>query len=196
MPPPGPQDNRARLLKVPKHGRVLTLNDGRRIPYATSGSYADIFIDDHTWRVYKVFVSEPDGGPQGSLSAAGLNAIRRQSFENEVEAYRIAGTDSDLSPHIPPFFGTAQVAAVHDAAGRIVSNEYLLDACYAVQRLEGRDEKVNPWSDFAPAHIRAFVERCNDLGIHYVHDCSVFNLADPQQFLVIDFATKEIEMPW
>jgi len=181
---------------MPKYGRVLILHDGRRIPYVTSGAYADIFIDDHAGRVYKVFVSEPEGGMPRSLSAAALNAIRLENFESQVDAYRIAGTDPILSPHIPQFFGTVQAAAVHDAAGRTVSNEYLLAACYVVQRLEGRDEKADPRSDFAPAHIKAFAERSKALGITYVHDSSAFNLEDPQRFVVIDFATREIEMPW
>ena len=144
---PCPQNNRARLLEMPRHGRVLTLQDGRCIPYVTGGAFADVFIDDRAGRVYKVLVSEPERGLPRSLSAAALNAIRRDNFVSQVDAYRIAGTDPILLAHIPQFFGTVQAAAVHDAAGRIVSNEYLLDACYVVQRLEGRDEKADHRSE-------------------------------------------------
>jgi hypothetical protein len=184
------------MLTMPKVGRVLTLNDGHRVPHRTSGAYADIFIDENAARVYKLFIAEPEGRLPRSLSTANLNAIRRENFQTQLNAYRIAEADPFLSAHIPQFFGTAQATAVHDSAGADVSNEYLLDACYVVQRLEGRDEKANPRSDFAPAHIKAFAKRCKTLGINYVHDSSAFNLEDPERFVVIDFATREIEMPW
>jgi hypothetical protein len=184
------------MLMMLKFGRVLTLNDGHRIPYGTSGAYADIFIDENARRVYKLFNSEPEGGLPRSISTANLNAIRHENFQTQLDAYQIAGADPFLSAHIPQFFGTAQATAVHDSAGGNVSYEYLLDACYVVQRLQGRDEKADPRSDFAPAHIKAFAERCKTLGINYVHDSSAFSLEDPERFVVIDFATREIEMPW
>lgn len=184
------------MLKVTKVGRVLTVKDAHRVPYMTSGAYADVFIDEQAGRVYKLFVSDSEDGVQRSRSTAQLNLIRRENFMAEVEAYRIAEADPILSTHTPRFWGVTQAASVHDLSGRLVSDQYLLDACYVVQRLEGQDEKIDPRSDFAPAHIKAFAQRCKDLGIGYVHDWSAFNVADPEQFMVIDFATKEIEMPW
>lgn len=178
-----------------KHGRVLTLTDGSQVPYVTSGAYADVFIDVQTAKVYKAFISEPAGGMRDTPKAT-LDAIRSENFKTQVDAYNIVASDEFLASHTPQFLGLAAVASVHDAAKRDVSVEYLLPCCYIVECLEGKDEKLNPRADDAPDHIKVFVQRCTGLGIGYLHDASVFNRSDAQRFRVIDFGTREIEMPW
>ncbi len=178
-----------------KHGRVLALKDGTQVSYVTSGAYADVFMDQQRAKAYKLFISEPEGGLCQTPKAT-LDAIRRDNFNTQIEAYRIAGSDAFLAAHTPQFLGFAEVASVHDATGQDVSHEYHIPCCYILQKLEGRDEKLDPRADDAPDHIKSFVKRCKALGITYVHDASVFDRSDPERFKVIDFATREIDMPW
>ena len=170
---------------------MLALKDGSSIPYVTSGSYADIFIDQQAAKVYKIFISEPDGGLRQTPKST-LDAIRRENFTAQIDAYEIAGVDEFLAAHTPQFFGLADVAAVQDRVGNDVSHQYLLPCCYVVQRLDGCDEKLDPQSDEAPEHVKTFAQRCRAVGINYVRDASVFHRDTPDHFMVIDFATREI----
>jgi hypothetical protein len=178
-----------------RKGRMLTLKDGSCIPYVTSGSYAHIFIDQQNRKVYKIFIAEPDGDLR-QTSKPELDAIRFDNFKSQIDAYEIARKNEFLAAHTPAYFGLAEVAAVQDGAGNDVSHEYRLRCCYVVQQLNGSDEKLDPQSDDAPEHVKMFVQQCRAVCINYVHDASVFHRANPDAFMVIDFATREIEMPF
>ena len=122
--------------------------------------------------------------PENTLSytpKAKVDEIRRENYDTQVDAYTFAAKDEYLAKHVPQFLGVADVASVHDKTGKDVSNEYLLSCCYAVQRIEGKDEKLNPLADDTPAHVKGFVDRCWAVGIKYTKDASVFNGNDPDR---------------
>ena len=99
------------------------------------------------------------------------------------------------SAHIPQFFGTAQATAVHDSAGADVSNEYLLDACYVVQRLEGVT-KSEPSVRLCACTHQGVCEALQDSGYQLRTRLVCIQPGGPERFVVIDFTTREIEMPW
>jgi hypothetical protein len=174
------------------HGRLLTLKDGSRVPYVTQGAYADVFIDRH---VYKVFKVEPENGLRETPRSV-LDQKRRDTFETQVDAYKIAARDAVVAPHVPKLLGVGTAIAVHDAAGNDVSREYHLECSYEMELQQGQAQDLDHLSDNAPQHIKDFAERCMQIGIEYVRDASVFHRDYPETFVMIDFGTKEIDMPY
>ena len=80
--------------------------------------------------------------------------------------------------------------SVRDAEGRDVSRAFLLDQCYVLELLRGREAKVNDPRAEIPglAEIKAQFARN---GIGYICDSSAFLLADGSVKLV-DIAVRDI----
>jgi hypothetical protein len=161
------------------------------------GAYSDVFRGADGKVVYKVFTSNqhPTNVSQ-DLTSPEDDARRRKTFLSECEAYRRASEHPFLRKHIPQFFRPCTVEDVRDSSGTI-ANLYLLDHCYALEYIAGRDTKIGELRiGGLPDHIEAALKAFAEIGIGHVIDASVFLADDPKNFKFIDFAIEEFQPEW
>ena len=143
------------------------------------GVYSDVYEVDG--RAYKLFRNGPELPPKQTTNG------RKQVFENQCEAYRLALNDELLRHHIPEFHGPANIQDVVDREGKSIPEYYLRKCCYSMSICEGKDDPVALHSKIYK-HVEEALRRFRNLGIH-AHDGSIFLAFDPEAFQIIDFET-------
>ena len=160
------------------------------------GAYSDVFRPAGTGAlVYKLFIS---GRHERNLSqlcddTPEARLQRQNTFAAECEAYVLAGRDPWLRLHIPGSFMRCHIADVRDAACVSVSDRYMLDRCYAIGYISGKDRKLGALRAVGcvPPHIKEALLEFRARGICYLEDVSIFFHDDPERFIFIDFATND-----
>lgn len=140
--------------------------------------YSDVFLAEEL--VYKLFKRYKD---------ANLDDRAATLFEAQCDAYVRAARDPIMSRHIPQFFGPCSIDAVLDEHAEDVSEGYRLQACYVLEKLNGREAKVTS-DEVLTKHPYVFNvrNRFADYGID-TSDASVFSFADPDGFKLIDITS-------
>ncbi len=146
------------------------------------GVYSVVYEIDG--RAFKLFKRYPQFPPRQTEEG------RRLVFRRQCDAYERAAHDPFLKNHTATYFGPCVIDDVVEADGISVKDAYLLDCCYAVEVVGGRETKTASalqLSEFEKyPHIRAAVNRLAEIGIE-VGDSSVFDVDDPERFKFIDF---------
>jgi len=169
--------------------RILQMTDSR----STAGALAQIVFDPEGATVYKLFKSRHHPGNISQFRTEPYVAlIGRWTFIAESEAYEILGGDADLEAHAPKYHGRVTVEDVIDENGVSVANHYLLDCCYCLDRIVGRDVKRTSLTDEACSAVGAIESSFHAAGIAYTLDASFFNSEQPDKILMIDFATRDV----
>jgi hypothetical protein len=159
-------------------GIVVDLRKNRLID---RGVYAKVF--DVEGRAYKLFL-RVDGIPPKQTVAG-----RRSTFFAQCEAYERASLDFFLKDHVATYFGPCAVDNVIGEDGISIKEWFLLDCCYAIEILDGKETKFPTNYVESYSHLADAVRRFKNLGIDLT-DSSAFNIDDPLRFKFIDF-----EMP-
>jgi hypothetical protein len=135
-------------------------------------------------RAFKLFKRYPEVPPRQT------EAGRRLTFQHQCEAYDRASSDPFLKNHIATYFGPFVIDDVVDADENSVKDAYLLDCCYAVEVMGGRETKTASALQRSEVerypHIREAVNRFAGIGVEFL-DSSVFDADDPEHFKFIDF---------
>lgn len=108
-------------------------------------------------------------------------------FESEVEAYKLASLNPDLSRLIPEFFGKVCVEKIIDAAGCDISHEFYLNYAYQMERIEGKFVKLSGLDKFIWSPVTSMFQSSR---IFHTSDASVV-VEKGSITSVIDFATRE-----
>jgi hypothetical protein len=111
----------------------MTIDLGKCPDYKT-GEYSIVYALGG--RAYKLFRSKPEVPPRRTREG------RREIFERQCEAYRVAGSFAFLSQHIPQYFGTIEVEDVISTEGESIKDDFLLDCCYVTELVSGTENKV------------------------------------------------------
>jgi hypothetical protein len=158
-----------------------------------AGAYAEVFWPSGQGIVYKLFISvKHETNLKQGLTDPKDNDRRRKVFDSECAAYEIAGRDSLLRKHIPGSFHRCEIADVRDCGGSVVA-DYLADCCYAVEHIDGDDNKLVVVENYP--HIAQIKAAFEQAGIHHTRDASVFFAEDHARFKLIDFALEAIPPP-
>lgn len=143
-----------------------------------AGVYSDVFSVNG--KACKLFKSGPEVPPRQTREG------RKRVYLCQVEAYRRTAVDPELQSYLPTFYGPCAIDDVVDEGGKSVREDYLLDACYSLQVLEGQELKlVDP--DVARRYPKVpFVRsQLKALGVETL-DASVFCLRDTFKIIDID----------
>lgn len=173
-------------------GMILRIQDRK-----FTGAYSDIFLSADVTRLLKLFISgkHPRNISQW-LTKPEHDEHRRATFASQSQAYEIAMQCASIRNHVPQYFGHVEVSGVWDADGKDVSDQYLLDCCYEVKYIRGEEVKLAVYrSGGTPPHLVECVKAMLAAGIRYTLDASVLIADDADRFKIIDFATREIELP-
>lgn len=159
------------------------------VGYSTNGCTGSVFLGSDG-RVYKLYRSV-----RSRQSGCVSDERVRETFQAELEAYRIASKDDELLNHTPKFYGTEIIEAVRGpelSPAVFRPGDFLLDCCLVMEKLNGRHNKFNNVRSDNPA-----LDEVRDLfksrGISYVEDADVFNWDDAPNAKFIDFATHHVE---
>ncbi len=109
----------------------------------------------------------------------------------EMNAYRIVALTPGLVPHAPRFYGQKSVIGVRDRNGRDCSDRYLLDTCYAIERLNDKPISVFEVPKKYSQAVKQLMERFEAAGIDYVEDADVVGWRTPETMKLLDFATYD-----
>lgn len=162
--------------------------------FLSEGAFADVFVGESNDRVLKIFASPTHVKKRHPPND---EKRRRDTFESECAAYEIAASQTELSRHVPTFYGRVPVTDVIGRDGKSVKDQYLLDCCYEMERVFGDPPvKIGACPDDFYPHIAAARTTFISAGIYHIGDSSVFFADDAERFIVIDFATREYELMW
>jgi hypothetical protein len=158
------------------------------------GAYGHIFQSPSKLLAYKLFLSghHPASVSQ-SLTSPEHETRRRNIFLSECDAYKRAAKHPLLCTHIPKNF---QIYVIEDVIDldRSVADLYKLDCCYAMEFIEGTFTKLRPHAIVdQPDHIKNVLKAFTEAGIFYLEDASIFCRDDPENFRIIDFATRDFQ---
>ncbi|MBY0514729.1 MAG: hypothetical protein K2P78_12545 [Gemmataceae bacterium] len=148
------------------------------------GAYAVVFAIEG--RVFKLFKKAAAG------SAAITDAERLRTFGYEVDAYTIASGEATLRDYIPRFHGAVVVNSVTaaDEAGTNISDQFFLDRCYCLDRIEGPEHKMLQQMRYP--HVKRMVQEFHACGIRHLEDACIFFPEDPDKMKVIDIAMRNL----
>lgn len=109
-------------------------------------------------------------------------------FSAELEAYRIAKQDKDLSLLVPDFYGSVGIGNISDNAGADISDQFWLSCAYQMAHVKGSFVKIGSIdSEEANRVMRLF----HAAGIRHVVDASVVLDVNRKVACVVDFAVEE-----
>src|SRR5882672_11520390 len=111
----------------------------------------------------------------------------RQVFQSEVMAYQQALGADKLQDLVSHFIGPVRCAAISDAAGNDISQEFVLDCAYEMRCICGDFKKLGTLDERIQDETRRLFYAA---GIRHVKDCSVV-VSDGRASSVIDFAMQE-----
>jgi len=101
-----------------------------------------------------------------------------------------------IRDHVPHFYGHVEVSDVLGENRDSIAGRYLLDCCYSLEYVNGNELKLGFYAGQAcPPHIDKLLKHMEAAGIDYLLDASVFMPDHSKSFKIIDFATREIEVP-
>jgi len=149
-----------------------------------SGAFAHVFLIRDSGHALKVFITSP-------ASSDMSDGKRRRVFESEIEAYKLAQADPELSKMIPHFYGRRVVESVIETpAERDISANYLQDCCYEM------DDAGRGWTKANTAgQYWSRVEECRSIfrsrGIMHLNDCS-FRIREDGSIVFIDFGIADV----
>lgn len=149
-----------------------------------SGVYSDVFAVDDS--AFKLFRSGPEVPPRQTKEG------RRRVFEQQCEAYRLAGGEPWLRDHVATFHGVCVIQDVIDMDGSSLQDAYLLDCCYAIELFDPGEIDFKVTSEWVRdhQHIEKALQCFAQLGIAAL-DSSVFRYDDPAKFKFIDIELKD-----
>jgi len=114
----------------------------------------------------------------------------RNVYKDEVAAYERAKTFDQLRPVVSHFVGPTRCCRITDYRGNDISNEFILDCAYEMERIDGDFVEIGK----LPFESRWRIERLFEgTGINHINDCSAIIDADGSVRHVIDFAIREYE---
>jgi hypothetical protein len=123
------------------------------------------------------------------------NEIRKIVFAEEVQAYELAKSCTDLLPHVPKFLCKRSFSTITSESGEDVSYLYLLDCCYEIELIEGRFEKLHDWPrrfDTPMHEVDRITALFRNAGINHTKDADATTSGDRQRIeKVIDFAIRD-----
>jgi hypothetical protein len=166
------------------------------------GAFADVFIDINAKTAIKLFKSydhpDLDGTGKESIGKEQTNDYRKKVFETENQAYICIQGSKLLGMFTPTYYGVRTIKMVHNCDTDI-SNYYLLDCCYLIEYIVGRDEKLNILRQNKiliksleiniSFQLQAILDEFEKCGIEYILDSQV--IFNDSEFKIIDFATKD-----
>lgn len=159
---------------------------------SVGGAFADLFLSEDRKLIYKVFVG-PNHPSKGYTPDD--EQRRRNTFDAECNAYKIASQDSALNSHVPGFFDRTKIEDILTNQNVSVRGEYLIDCCYGMEFIDGgQPDKIGLCRSAYP-HIKEAERVFRRAGVDYMEDCSVFFAHDEQNFKFIDFAVQEFPPP-
>ena len=149
----------------------------RTLDRIAQGQRADIFAPPPGDRAYKLF--------RRNIKTAPPN-IAQRAFDSETTAHTIAQAHPTLHLHVPTYFGPAPVSQVLEPNGRDISDQYWLNLCFAMARLEpDRYEcKVGALSGGPDWHLLEQLEREFDQAGIDLGDASVLYLSTGRPMFV------------
>jgi hypothetical protein len=155
---------------------IIDLRIHRKLYHAL---YSDVFLAEG--RVYKVFKKSVD--PHFDSRALTI-------FEAQCDAFARAAKDAVMAQHTPAFYGCCVIRDVVGCTGDSIGEAYRLNACYVLEKLTGKELKVNDQEILENYPYVATVRKhFGDFGID-TGDASVFRYEDPVGFKLIDITTK------
>lgn len=144
------------------------------------GAYALVFFDKERGLAFKLFKTS-------AWDDTFSDDERKRTFGYELEAYQIAHDDETLRNYIPRFHGQIQVTKVIDTDGTDISGRFFLDLCYALDLVQGSEDKILQQYGRLP-HVKDMVQKFHSRGIRYLEDASIFHATDPEKMKIIDIA--------
>jgi len=163
---------------------VLAMSD-----FFGKGSFGDIFFSEVNGKACKLFVKY-DYDDQLADRSEDRMMQRRAVCSSEIEAYHRVQSSPLLVRHTPQFLGHRPVQRVIGPNGEDFSSRYLLDCCYEIAFVKGKDEKLSAWGK-PPEYVNEVLRAFQEIGVTYLNDSSVFDLHDPEQFCIIDFGIED-----
>ena len=148
------------------------------------GAFADIFSPPPGDKVYKLF--------RRLVEPVFLN-VEPHIFKAETAAYEIAVRHSDLRSHVPAYYGPVAITRVSGNGGSDESQQYRLDLCYAVERIDPDPEerKFGSFYNELEWHLMEPLEQLfESAGIGHLGDASVLHWRSGHP-IVIDFAVSD-----
>ena len=163
------------------------------------GAYSDVFIDKAEMKAYKLFKSynHPDlsGTGKEQIGIAKTNQYRQKVFETERDAYVKIQDSFLLKQFTPKFYGQTSIKKV--VTNNIdVSSNYLLDCCYTIEFIVGKDNKLNEirsnenilkdLENSLSFKLDDIIQEFVNKGVNYTIDSSA--IWNERTFKIIDFA--------
>lgn len=145
------------------------------------GCYGEIFIDEKTNTVVKVFKKRKD------LEKDFINNV----YNSELEAYEILKNIPGIIQYIPKYYGKIDLDKILDIDNKDISENYYLDFNFKLEYISGHFQKYGNNS-----HTCEILKKFKNAGISYVKDCSAVLNEKKEPIKIIDFATKEYVPKW
>lgn len=103
-------------------------------------------------------------------------------FETQLEAWTRVQSSAFLRQHTPAFHGAAVPIGLDET-------RFLADCCYVLEYVDGTDGKVMSWE---PEHLNRAAKEFVRVGIQHYVDASAFRVNEPDRFVLIDFACRDV----